>query len=95
MPKVIVSLAGTVVGEFALPVDRCGIGRKPDNDIGALSRMVSQYHSQAAENLNHGVLDDLASINRILVNEQPITRNGLHDGDLITIGRYKLRYVCD
>ena len=93
MAKLILSLDGQVIKEFALTKERSTIGRKPHNDIQIDNLAVSGEHAIIMTILNDSFLEDLGSTNGTLVNGQPVKKHFLQNNDVVEIGKYKLKYV--
>lgn len=93
MAKLIVTLDGVALKEYALAKERTTIGRKPHNDIPIENLAVSGEHAAIITILNDSFLEDLGSTNGTLVNGQPIKRHFLQHSDVIEIGKYKIKYV--
>lgn len=95
MPQLIASVKGVEVKHVYLHKDRTTLGRKPDNDI-VLDTMVVSGHHCAFDLV--GVADvyihDLGSTNGTYVNDRMAKeRTRLHDGDVIAIGPYRIKYL--
>jgi len=93
MAKLILSLDGTVIKEFSLTKERMTIGRKPQNDIHVDNLAVSGEHAAIITILNDSFMEDLGSTNGTLVNGNPVKKHFLQSGDVIEIGKHKLKYV--
>jgi hypothetical protein len=93
MAKLILSLDGQLIKEFALSKERTTIGRKPHNDIQIDNLAVSGEHAIIMTILNDSFLEDLGSTNGTLVNGQPVKKHFLQSSDTIEIGKYKLKYM--
>jgi FHA domain len=93
--KLILSMGGLVLKEVALIKERIGIGRKPDNDIHIDNLAVSGHHAVIVTILNDSFLEDMHSTNGTLVNGRPVDKHFLQDGDVIEVGKYKLKYVSE
>ena len=93
MAKLIFSLDGAFLGEYALDKDRMTIGRRPSNDIHIDNLAVSGEHAMIVTIGNDSFLEDLGSTNGTLVNGKPIKKHVLQHGDLIEFGKYQLKYV--
>lgn len=93
MAKLIITLDGQLLSEFELDKERITIGRKPHNDIPIDNLAISREHAAITTFHNDTFVEDLASTNGTLVNNQPITKHVLHHGDQIKIGKYRLIYV--
>lgn len=93
MPQLIVSVEGVEIRHVPLRKDRTTLGRLPDNDIVFENMVVSGHH--CAFDLK-GVADvfveDLHSTNGTYVDGKMITRQLLHDGDVIAIGKFRIQY---
>ena len=93
MAKLILSLDGQLIKEFALSKERTTIGRKPHNDVQIDNLAVSGEHAIIMTILNDSFLEDLGSTNGTLVNGQPVKKHFLQSGDTVEIGKYKLKYM--
>ena len=95
MPQLIATIQGVEVKHVFLHKDRTTLGRKPGNDIVLDTMVVSGQH--CAFDLV-GVADvyveDLGSTNGTFVNNGMIKkRTLLHDGDVVAIGPYRIKYL--
>ena len=63
------------------------IGRAPDCDISVRDILLSRHHCKIQLDGTRWILIDLSSKNGTFVNEQPVTRHELQDGDSFTIGQ--------
>ena len=95
MAKLIFSLDGAFLGEYALDKDRMTIGRRPGNDIHIDNLAVSGEHAMIVTIGNDSFLEDLGSTNGTLVNGKPIKKHVLQHGDLVEFGKYQLKYVSE
>ena len=95
MAKLILSMDGLVLKEIALAKERMSIGRKPSNDIQIDNLAISGEHAAVVTILNDSFLEDLNSTNGTLVNGQPVKKHFLKNGDVIELGKYKLKYVVE
>ncbi|GBG01071.1 hypothetical protein AZSI13_03980 [Azospira sp. I13] len=93
MAKLILSMDGLVLKEIPLTKERMTIGRKPHNDIQIDNLAISGEHAALVTILNDSFLEDLNSTNGTLVNGQPIKKHFLQNGDVIELGKYKLKYI--
>lgn len=93
MAKLILSLNGSVLGNYFLDKERFTIGRKPNNDLQIDDAGVSKEHAVIITVGNDQILEDDASTNGTLVNGERIARRILQNGDVIQINRYQLKYV--
>ncbi len=93
MAKMVLSLNGTVQGEFPLDKERISIGRKPDNDIQIDNLAVSGKHALIITILDDSFLEDLGSTNGTYVNGKLVKKHALRNGDVIGLGKHELKYV--
>lgn len=95
MAKLILSLDGMVIRDYAISKERTTIGRKGHNDIQIDNLAVSGEHAMIVTILNDSFLEDLGSTNGTLVNGQTIKKHFLQHNDVVEIGKYKLKYMAD
>lgn len=95
MAKLILSMDGLVLKEIQLNKERLSIGRKPHNDIQIDNLAISGEHAAIVTILNDSFLEDLNSTNGTLVNGQPIKKHFLKSGDVVELGKYKLKYIAE
>jgi len=95
MAKLILSMDGLVLKEIPLAKERMTLGRKPHNDIQIDNLAISGEHAAVVTILNDSFLEDLNSTNGTLVNGQPIKKHFLKNGDVVELGKYKLKYVAE
>lgn len=95
MAKLILSMDGVVLQEYALNKERTTIGRKPHNDVVIDNLAVSGEHAAIVTILNDSFLEDLDSTNGVVVNGVSIKKHFLQNNDVIEIGKYKLKYLND
>ena len=95
MAKMILSMDGLVLKEIPLTKERMTIGRKPHNDIQIDNLAISGEHAAVVTILNDSFLEDLNSTNGTLVNGQPVKKHFLKSGDVVELGKYKLKYIAE
>ena len=95
MAKLILSMDGLVLKEIPLTKDRTTIGRRPSNDIQIDNLAISGEHAAVVTILNDSFLEDLNSTNGTLVNGQPVKKHFLKNGDVVELGKYKLKYIAE
>jgi hypothetical protein len=93
MAKLVLSLNGTVLGNYFLEKDRFVIGRRASCDIQITDQGVSKEHAVILTLGNDQILQDLKSTNGTLVNGRRVSRHILQNGDVIEVGRYKIKYI--
>ncbi len=94
MAKLILSMDGLVLKEIQLLKERMSIGRKAHNDIQIDNMAISGEHAAVVTILSDSFLEDLNSTNGTLVNGQPVKKHFLKDGDVIELGKYKMKYLA-
>ena len=96
MSKLIVcNQDGAVEGEYILNKERFSIGRKSHNDIALHHAVVSSEHALIITIRNDSFLEDLDSTNGVRVNNVPVKKCVLQDGDELKIGRFLITYVYE
>ena len=93
MAKLILSMDNLVLKEIPLDKERVTIGRKPHNDIQIDNLAISGAHAVVVTILNDAFLEDLDSTNGTFVNGRQIKKHFLQNGDVIELGKYRLKYV--
>lgn len=93
MAKLLFSLDGNSLGEFALNQERITIGRRPSNQIHIDNLAVSGEHAVIVTIGNDSFLEDLNSTNGTIVNGESIKKYVLHHDDVIEFGKYQLQYI--
>lgn len=93
--KLILSLDGALLGEYFLSKERVLIGRKPHNDIQIDNLAVSSEHAAVITILSDSFMEDLGSTNGTLVNGQMVKKHFLQSGDVIELGKHRLKYLND
>jgi len=93
VPKITVSFQGVVVQEMPLTQERTAIGRRPYNAVVMDDPTVSGEHAVLLMTDSSVTLEDLGSTNGTRLNGQAMQqRQALHDGDIIEIGGYQVRF---
>lgn len=69
------------------------IGRAPDSDICIKGPYASRRHARLVLDDQHAVIEDLNSVNGVMVNDKIVARHELRDGDVIDIGESRFRFV--
>lgn len=90
-PLVTLQFKGKMIKKYVLKATKpLTIGRGNDNDVVIDNSAVSGNHAAIAYEGNHFVLKDLDSTNGVLVNNKPVSKATLKDGDVIKIGKHDL-----
>lgn len=92
LSKLVLSLNGNTIAEYALEKETMTIGRRPDNDITIDNLAISGRHCQVITILNESFLEDLQSTNGTYVNGESIKKHALKHGDVIGVGKHQLKY---
>jgi pSer/pThr/pTyr-binding forkhead associated (FHA) protein len=92
MPKLIIMSDNEPQGEEIIDNGNTTIGRAPDCDIVLDDPLVSRHHLNIICILGDCFLEDLNSANGTMVNERLTNKCPLEHGDIITIGKYGLKY---
>ena len=92
MPKMIVSIDGVVIKEVQLTKDKTTLGRRPYNDIVIDNLAISGEHAVFEVQGNQVYLEDMDSTNGTYVNGKAAKRLLLQHGDLIDVGKYKIKF---
>lgn len=93
MPTLILTLDERELQACAVGVQPVSIGRLPDNTIVIDNPAVSARHARVYREGPYYVLEDLKSTNGTFVNDKPIARHTLLEGDAIVIGRHTLSFT--
>lgn len=91
--RLLVALNNGASREHPIGMARMSLGSDSDNDIQINSDFISRHHAQIVSSSTESVLGDLNSINGTYVNSKRIKRHALRDGDSITIGKHRFKYV--
>lgn len=95
MPRMVLSLDGVVLREVSLSKERTTIGRRSHNDVVIDNLAVSGEHAVVYASGSDIYLEDLGSTNGTTVNGQPIKKHLLQSGDIVEIGKYRLKFLPD
>ena len=93
MPRMIVSIDGVVIKEVQLTKERTTLGRRPYNDIVIDNLAVSGEHAVIHMTDDGVEIEDVGSTNGTYVNAKAVTRQELRNGDIVEVGKYKIRFL--
>ena len=93
MPRMIVSIDSVVIKEVELTKERTTLGRRPYNDIVIDNLAVSGEHAVIHMTDDGVEIEDVGSTNGTYVNAKAVTRQELRNGDIIEVGKYKIRFL--
>jgi pSer/pThr/pTyr-binding forkhead associated (FHA) protein len=92
--KLILKFKDTVISEFELNQEETTIGRKEENTIHVDNLAVSSRHARVLKIGKKVILEDLGSTNGTQVDGKDITKHVLKHGDVVTVGKHTLTFVC-
>ena len=92
MASLVLSFNGEMVQEYPITKAYMSIGRRPDNDIAIDNLAVSGTHAMIVRRGKDLLVEDGGSSNGTLVNGKAIEKQALHNGDVIEIGKFHLKY---
>ncbi|BCO29586.1 hypothetical protein MIZ03_4509 [Rhodoferax lithotrophicus] len=92
MPKVIVTIDDVVIKEVPLTKDQTTVGRRPYNDIVIDNLAVSGEHAILRMLAGQVSVEDLNSTNGTFVNGKAVKKQTLIHGDVLELGKYKLKF---
>ena len=92
MAKLIMTLDGAIIREYAIDKDSISIGRKHGNDIQLNDLTVSGRHSLITMIGGKIYVDDLGSTNGTLLNGARVAKSLLNHGDVIQVGNYQFTF---
>ncbi|HYE88572.1 MAG TPA: FHA domain-containing protein [Vicinamibacterales bacterium] len=93
MAKLILTHEGRRLQACVVAARPVSIGRLSDNDLVIDNPAVSGHHARVYRETTHYVLEDLKSTNGTFVNDKPIARHTLRDGDTVLIGMHTLTFT--
>ena len=93
MPKLILKFGERELQECPVGAQSVSIGRLPDNMIVIDNPAVSGRHARVFQEGNHYVIEDLKSTNGTFVNDKPIARHTLLEGDVVLLGKHSLVFT--
>ena len=93
MPKLILRFDDRELAECAVGMHAVTIGRLPDNDLVIDNPAVSGRHARVYKEGNHYVLEDLKSTNGTFVNDKPVARHTLLEGDVILVAKHSVLFT--
>ena len=93
MPRMIVSIDSVDIKEVKLTKERTTLGRRPYNDIVIDNLAVSGEHAVIHMTDDGVEIEDVGSTNGTYVNAKAVTRQELRNGDIVEVGKYKIRFL--
>ncbi|OIQ70422.1 glycogen accumulation regulator GarA [mine drainage metagenome] len=92
MPKITVMLDGAILKEVTLTQARTTLGRRPSNDVVIENLAISGNHLVFKKTDHDVTVEDLGSTNGTAINGNPVKQQVLCDGDLLEVGKFKIRF---
>lgn len=93
--KLILSLDGAILREYAVSKDSISIGRKHGNDIQLNDMTVSGRHALISTLIGNTYVEDLGSTNGTLLNGKRVRKLILKHGDIVQVGTHQFTYFCE
>ena len=93
MHRLIISIDGVVIKEVDVKKERTTLGRRPYNDIVIDNLAVSGEHAVIHMTDDGVEIEDVGSTNGTYVNAKAVTRQELRNGDIVEVGKYKIRFL--
>jgi pSer/pThr/pTyr-binding forkhead associated (FHA) protein len=88
MGKLVLKFDEQVLKEVPMGTAPVTIGRAPDNDICIDNLAISNYHARVYTDAGQLMVEDLKSMNGTFLNNSRVTRERLHSGDSILVGKH-------
>lgn len=92
-PRLVVSGSKERSDEYTLDKETITLGRMPRNDIVVKDKAVSGHHAKIITIQGTSFVEDLDSTNGTYVNSERINKRILRHEDIITLARFKLKYL--
>jgi predicted component of type VI protein secretion system len=92
MAKLYLKFGERVLKEIALSSGVVTIGRLPDNLLHLDNPGVSGHHARVYWENERYLVEDINSTNGTYVNDQPVRKAELRDGDVIGIGKHSIEF---
>jgi chromosome segregation ATPase len=89
----LVPLNDKASSQYPISTGRLSLGSSPDNDIQIKSGFISRHHAEIVSVSTNSILRDLKSTNGTYVNSKRIKRHALRNGDSISIGKHRFKFV--
>ncbi|MDQ7005143.1 MAG: FHA domain-containing protein [Ghiorsea sp.] len=93
--KLILKFKDIMISEYDLNQEETTVGRQDDNNIHVDNLAVSSRHARILKIGNKVILEDLGSTNGTQVNGKDAVKSVLHHGDVITVGKHTLTFLCE
>ena len=91
--RLVVSHGAQQIAALPVKAGRISIGRAADNELRLDARFISRHHCQVVTAGDVSTIEDLGSVNGMLVNGNAVKRHVLQHEDEITLGEHVLTYL--
>ena len=92
-PQLLVSHRKQHIAAWPLSAGRFTIGRAIDNNLRLEAQFISRHHCQVVTSGDVSTIEDLGSVNGIIVNGRVVKKHRLQHADRIILGEHVLTYV--
>lgn len=92
MSKLILKFEDRILREYPVGSSAVTIGRLPSNTVVVDNPAVSSQHARVMVEGGQFVVEDLNSRNGTFVNEKPVNKHILQEGDVVRIGKHTLTF---
>jgi pSer/pThr/pTyr-binding forkhead associated (FHA) protein len=93
VPHITIYRDNNLIQEFELIKKRTTLGRRPDCDVIMVNIAVSGRHACLIKQDQQVTIEDLDSTNGTFVNGRAVKKARLLDGDLIDIGKFRIKFA--
>lgn len=94
MPKLLLLISANTTKQIKLRKPETSVGRASGNDIVIRHERVSRFHAMLVVDGPFVTIKDLASSNGVYVNDIKVETQHLVDGDSISIGGCRMRFLA-
>jgi type II secretory pathway predicted ATPase ExeA len=91
--ELVLSFEGRPLSRWPLAQGRLRIGRAGDNDLRIEDQAISRYHCTVTTEGESSCIEDLNSVNGLLVNGRKVKRHELSHADRVHIGEHIITYL--
>lgn len=82
----VITVQGRHQIKYPLHEGEITIGRSNENDIQINSEFVSRVHARIVTNDSGAMIEDVSSMNGVLLDSDPVTQHTFRDGDVLVLG---------
>lgn len=95
MARLVIFHEGSMVKTVPLTKAKIRLGRRPHNDVHLDGLAVSGQHAEITLAKTFAMIEDMGSTNGTYVNGIGVQRKTLHDGDMIVLGNFMLKFLAE